>query len=90
VQIKGTAHPMYDLMGKEASFFRYATRDGSPVSAQYSPRPVSGSPPVGDDQPGVHRMIRPGRCHERQPVPAVRFDGPICGIFAGLPAHGIA
>lgn len=35
VQIKGTAHPMYDLMGKEASLFRYTTRDGSPVSAQY-------------------------------------------------------
>jgi hypothetical protein len=35
VQIKGTAHPMYDLMGKEASLFRYTTRDGSPVSTQY-------------------------------------------------------
>lgn len=35
VQIKGTAHPMFDLMGKEASLFRYTTRDGSPVSAQY-------------------------------------------------------
>jgi hypothetical protein len=35
VQIKGTAHPMFDLMGKEASLFRYTTHDGSPVSAQY-------------------------------------------------------
>jgi hypothetical protein len=35
VQIKGTPHPMFDLMGKEASLFRYTTRDGSPVSAQY-------------------------------------------------------
>jgi hypothetical protein len=34
VQIRGTAHPMFDLMGKEASLFRYTTRDGSPVSAQ--------------------------------------------------------
>lgn len=35
VQIKGTAHPMYDLMGKEASLFRYTVHDGSPVGAQY-------------------------------------------------------
>jgi hypothetical protein len=35
VQIKGTARPMYDLMGKEASLFRYTVNDGSPVGAQY-------------------------------------------------------
>lgn len=35
VKIKGTPHPMFDLMGKEASLFRHTTRDGSSVSAQY-------------------------------------------------------
>jgi hypothetical protein len=35
VQIKGTAHPMYDLMGTETSLFRYTVHDDSPVSAQY-------------------------------------------------------
>jgi hypothetical protein len=35
VKIKGTPHPVFDLMGKEASLFRHTTRDGSPVSAQY-------------------------------------------------------
>lgn len=35
VHIKGTAHPMYDLMGKEASLFRYTVHDGSPVGAEY-------------------------------------------------------
>jgi hypothetical protein len=35
VKIKGTAHPVYDLMGKEASLFRYTVYDGSPVGAQY-------------------------------------------------------
>jgi hypothetical protein len=34
-KIKGTAHPMYDLMGKEVSLFRYTVHDGSPVGAQY-------------------------------------------------------
>ena len=35
VKIKGTPHPVFDLMGKEASLFRHTIRDGSPVSAQY-------------------------------------------------------
>jgi hypothetical protein len=35
VQIKGTPHPMFDLMGKEASLFRHIAHEGSPVGAQY-------------------------------------------------------
>ncbi|MEV5705734.1 hypothetical protein [Actinoallomurus sp. NPDC052274] len=35
VQIKGTPHPMFDLMGKEASLFRHTVHDGSAVGAQY-------------------------------------------------------
>jgi hypothetical protein len=35
VKIGGTPHPMFDLMGKEASLFRHTARDGSPVGAHY-------------------------------------------------------
>jgi hypothetical protein len=35
VKINNAPHPMFDLMGKEASLFRHSARDGSPVGAQY-------------------------------------------------------
>ncbi|MCO5988605.1 hypothetical protein NE235_21085 [Actinoallomurus spadix] len=35
VQIQGTPHHMFDLMGKEASLFRHTVHDGSAVGAQY-------------------------------------------------------
>jgi hypothetical protein len=35
VKIQGAPHPMFDLMGKEASLFRYTTQAGSPMSTQY-------------------------------------------------------
>jgi hypothetical protein len=35
VKIKGVPHPMFDLMGKEASLFRHTARGGSPVGIQY-------------------------------------------------------
>ncbi|WP_433186415.1 hypothetical protein [Actinoallomurus sp. CA-150999] len=35
VQIQGMPHPMFDLMGKEASLFRHTIHDGSAARAQY-------------------------------------------------------
>jgi hypothetical protein len=35
VKINGTPHPVFDLMGKEASLFRYMARDDLPTNAHY-------------------------------------------------------
>ena len=92
------SHPMYDLMGKDAVVFRH-----SKTTRRRRRRPVRRPGPglvrlhVGPHQLRVPRMTSPGTdaaalgaIIARTRYLLLDFDGPICSIYAGLPAPTVA
>jgi HAD superfamily hydrolase (TIGR01509 family) len=93
VTIKGSAHAMYDLVGKDATLVPPQRR---PDGRDWQAVRRGGSSLVRHDvehrQPRVHPMTdrNPSQLLEAATHVLLDFDGPVCQLVAGYPAPAIA
>ena len=88
---------MFDLMGKDAMVFRHTRPAANQPTPSSSSRPRAGSTPSGTTS-ATSSPHDPGRQHPgdlgaivaRTRYLLLDFDGPVCSIFAGLPAPEVA
>ncbi len=86
VTVQGKAHPMYDLMGKDAVLFYYVAEDPSRPTASSSPKRRCGSTPPGSRSPPTGHDDALGHARRRQRRPA-RFRRARLRRLRRLPGH---
>ncbi|MFE6271658.1 HAD family hydrolase [Streptomyces goshikiensis] len=94
VVAQGETIEIYDLVGKDTTLFHHSINDGESSSGHSRPdKPACGSTASGRPSEGTSTLTHDDQLSgvlEHARVIFFDFDGPVCDVFAGLPASEVA
>ncbi|MEU8938860.1 HAD hydrolase-like protein [Streptomyces goshikiensis] len=94
VVAQGKTIEIYDLVGKDTTLFHHSINDGESSSGHSRPdKPACASTASGRPSEGTSTLTHDDQLSgvlEHARVVFFDFDGPVCDVFARLPACGVA